>query len=184
LAMLGRDHEGFDEREIRRQLDRFFEPEQGMTEVIEDAEKQHDIETPEPPRREFVNIEGQVFDFGPENILRFEKGIERDAIDGNHLRATAFAFEAEPAVPCSNIEYTLTAQVGWDPKDIEAPTEVLDRLKPREHAAIGQVDGVIAKARMKLVGDLLHVLFKAAIARRDPFARFRHSTISVLSPGG
>jgi hypothetical protein len=37
---------------------------------------------------------------------------------------------------------------------------------------------------MKLVGDLLHVLFKAAIARRDPFARFRHSTISVLSPGG
>ena len=94
------------------------------------------------------------------------------------LRATA-----SPAFVASDAGFRCSGAAGRGTAASRL-TQLPSLRVPAVGTAIGQVDGVIAKARMKLVGDLLHVLFKAAIARRDPFARFRHSTISVLSPGG
>src|ERR1041384_3409025 len=102
-----------------------------MPQVIQNAEEQHNIESPEPLRGEFIDIEREVLDLRSDQAFGFQKRVELDAIDGHDAGAPALAFEAEPAVPGADIENALTSQIAWKPEHIEAPPEMLDGLKSR-----------------------------------------------------
>ena len=145
-----------------------------MPQVIEHAEEQHDIETSQRSRREFIHVKREVFDFRPDQLFRFDKGIEGDAIDGDDIGAAALAFEAEPSIPGADVEDALAAEVVRQFEEFEPPAQVLDSLESWQHAAIGKVDRVITETGLDLIGEVLNALFEAAVSRGDANFGFRH----------
>ncbi len=174
LPLFGLDDEGFDEREIGRQLDDLLQPKQRMPQVIEHTEEQDDIETSELSRREFVHVERKVFDVGPDQLFGLDEGIEGDAVDRDDVGAAALAFEAEPSVPGAYVENALAAKVVRQSKELEPPAQVLDGLQSWQYAAVGKVDRVITEARLDPIGEHLDALFEAAVSGGNANFGFRH----------
>src|SRR6185437_4486920 len=128
--------ERFNQRQICAELDNFFKTKQRMPQMIEHSEEQHDIERAQLRGGELANIERQIFNLRPEQFLRFQKRVERDAIDRCHLCTAPLAFETEPAVPCADIEHALATQILRQSEEADAPAQMFRGLKAGQHAAI------------------------------------------------
>jgi hypothetical protein len=131
-AVFGGDYKRLDKSGVGAELEYFLQTEKRMAEVVEDAEKQDDIEAPEAVGGELADIESEVFDARLEQGAGFEEGVELDAIDSYDLSSAAFALEAEPAVPGADVEDAFAAEVLRQTEEGEAPAEVVDGLEAGE----------------------------------------------------
>jgi len=163
-ALFGGDHERFDQCQIRAEFNHLLETQQRVTQMVEHAEEQHDIEPAQFRRGEFGDIERPVFDARVEQCAGLEKRVEGHAIHRDDFRAAPLAFEAEPAVPGADIEDAPAAQIFRQAEQAETPAKMLDGLEAREHAAVRQFDGVVTEARLDTLRELLYAIVEAAIA--------------------
>ncbi|HZL56313.1 MAG TPA: class I SAM-dependent methyltransferase, partial [Bryobacteraceae bacterium] len=140
---VGFRYEGFDARHAAAHTADVFERQNRVLDVVEHAEKQHDIERANVLRGEPADVGDMVLDARSEETLRFEKTGVLRRIDGQHFGSPALHFKAEPAVPGADVEYSFACEIGGNRKLMEAFTQLFERLMPFDHAAIGQFDAVI-----------------------------------------
>src|SRR5450755_1933027 len=114
-----------------------------MLQVVEDTEEHHDIEETDLGGREAANVVNAIFGMRLEQIARDAEALEGGRVDGGYLRAAPLQFEGKPAVPGSDIERALAAQVGGNGKLREAVAQNIEALKAGNHASIGQLHAVV-----------------------------------------
>src|SRR5215472_432504 len=114
--------EGGDERvslaDQRACRDRAYPLEHGNrgAKVIEDAEKQDEIESAQPLDVDVFSRTMQVLHFRVERLVREQKAflavsVPREGVDGEHTAGAApFALEREEAVPGADVEHRLAGE--------------------------------------------------------------------------
>src|SRR5580658_3679486 len=113
-----------------------------MFQVVEHAKKQHDVESADPLRPEFVHVQLAVIYARSENPMDLAKAGIVPTIDRHHIRATTFHLEAEPAVPSANVEHALAAKIAGNGELGDAPVEAFQRANATNLGAIRQFEAV------------------------------------------
>src|SRR5579863_6554816 len=139
-----------------------------MPQMIEHAKEQDNIKSPQPSRRELIHVERQVFNLRANQLFSLDERVQGYTVHGDNFGTPAFAFETEPAIPGTDIDHALAAQISRESKAIEAPAQMFEGLKAGKNAAVWQVDRMITESRKNSAGELLNACFVFVIARSDP----------------
>src|SRR4051794_22329694 len=99
-----------------------------MLQVVEHSEKQDDIELAEIAPGEPADIADAVFNARAEQPSRLEQTRIPSGIERKHLRAAAFHFKAEPAIPRAHVEHALAAQIHRDRELLQTAAQLFDGL--------------------------------------------------------
>ena len=113
---VGVGHKRFDDGGVGGERADNFEGQQGVLEMVEDAQAEDEVEGAQAGLGQLVEVQNAIADAGAELLLNLEEVGHFHAIDGGHRGAVALGFEAEPAVPGPDVQHTLAGQIRRDGK--------------------------------------------------------------------
>ena len=113
-----------------------------MLEVVQHAEKQHDVEATHPGRRKVVDVQDPVVDTGTQEFVHLAEARVVPHVDGYDLCPAPFHLETEPAVPRADVEHPLAAEVIRDGKLSQTVPLVLEAVYALDLGPVGKLEAV------------------------------------------
>src|ERR1035438_3667534 len=126
-----------------------------MLEMVEDAQAEDEVERAQTGLGQLVEIQNPVADPRCQLLLNFQEIGNFHAIDRRHLGAVKLRFEAEPAVPCPDVQHALPRQIRGNRKSLvplPQPVNLVESLDPR---SVRQLETVIPALLGKLLAEVL-----------------------------
>ena len=122
------DHVRLDQRHVARDLAHLLDAQQRVLEVVEDAEKEDQVEASVRLGGELVDVHHAVVDFGAEPVAGEIEGRLLNVVDGGDVGAASLHLEREPAVPGADIEHPLAREVVGDGEALQPLFLLLEAL--------------------------------------------------------
>src|SRR5258708_238117 len=140
-----------------------------MFHVVEDAEKEDDVEAAQLRLRHLVQIENPIIGLGCQLAMDGQEIRNLDAVDRGYLCASPLRLEAEPSVPGPDVEYAFAAEVLRYRKSSEASPLVFQLHGAVDQRAVRQLEAVVPALLRELAAEIeFPALFDCVHANAAP----------------
>ena len=152
---VGVGHERFHDRRVRGQPADDFKRQQGVLEMVQDAQAEDEVEHTQAGLRQFVEVQNPVVDARPQLLLNFQEIGHFHAVDRRHRRAVALRLEAEPAIPCPDVQHALSRQIRGNRKARVPLAQRVELVVALDARSVRQLETVIPALLGELLAEIL-----------------------------
>src|ERR1017187_5606183 len=111
--------------------------------MVEDAQAEDEVEHAQAGLGQLVEVENAIADPRDQLLLEFQEIGHLHAIDGRHGGAVALRLEAEPPVPCADVQHALAGQIRRNGKSRVPFAQPLDLAEALDPGSVRQFETVI-----------------------------------------
>src|ERR1017187_4224618 len=126
-----------------------------MLEMVEDAQAEDEVERTQTGLRQLVEVQNPVPDPRCQLLMNLQEIGDFHAIDRRYLGAVELRFEAEPPVPCPDVQHALPRQIRGNRKSRVSLPQPLDLVEALDPLTVRQLETVIPALLGKLLAEVL-----------------------------